>query len=1546
MCPVRWFGRAAVRTERRTPALATMSELPSVRVAERAAPSVQLADGRAVLTAYEGPAELQTAFAQNEATPLALTTADFDEDGVPDLIAGYTTPQGHALTLLRGNVDALYPNTLEAQSRKATGAFTAAPFLSPAHIFALDVAPDFLGAGDFDADGHWDIVAAPRGGTALTFLTGDGQGHFTQTKQLTLPGAVTALTTGEINRADGLLDVVVGVQNDKGAQVLVFAGPEGALNAPPEIFAAPAKVTALTLGQLDNSYEMDLAIAADNKLLLVHGRDRKLSLDAEQQRKVLPARIETRTFAAAINSLIIGDFTNTHQPALALLTADGQVQLLAPRATTKRNQTSTSLRAWSERTLNLNATPQATTLVRTKTSSQTGDDLILLDGINLQLQLLSGAAERAAQTTTLTTTGTPAAVLPMRLNGDALNDLVVLQAGQATPTVIHTTSAQTFVVNSTADTNDGACTTAAGGCTLREAIIAANANAGADTINFNIPGSGVKTITLASTLQISDPVTVDGTTQPGYTDKPLIEVSGGNSVGIGLGMGAGATTIRGLALNRYTDHAVFLSGNGNVFEGNFIGVDATGTVAQPSANAAVFFDVTANNQFGGTVAAARNIVPGGSLCICNSASTGNRVQGNYFGTDVTGNVALGGGINVSGSNNNTFGGTTAGARNLIAGNDGGLSFGSSSAGNLIQGNFIGTNAAGTAALSNFTGVALNNAPNNTVGGTTISARNVISGNRVEGIDLIFANATGNLIQGNFIGTDASGANALGNSRDGILLTQAPGNTVGGTAAGAGNVISGNGEIGLDIGNTADNQAQGNLIGTDATGTVAIPNGSHGVFIKFSNRNKIGGTTAGARNIISGNKQAGLTIYGGVGAPGSPPIGSSDNLVQGNFIGTDITGTKRLANEADGVQLTITTGDSTNTIGGATPDTRNIISGNGRNGVAIGVRLNGSDTTGTGGTGILVQNNYIGTDVGGQNCLGNTLNGVFVDADSQVNTVSDNLIACNGQSGVFIPQNNNPGVRILIDNNTVFKNGALGIDLGQAGITPNDQLDTDGGANLQQNFPVLTGVSHSMAPPAGKRGITPQGTVTVSGTLNSTPNATFIVHWYFSADQQCVNNQQQSRQLDNQKFVVMTDGQGNAPFSFPFTFPPGITSGVINATATDAQTNTSEFSACLSVVDTPPLPTIQFSAANYQVGEADGRATLTVTRSGDTSGPSTVDYHTTDTDTFTVGCADTTNNHGSAYARCDFATVVGTLQFAAGETSKTITVPIIDDAHVEGNETFQVVLANSTGATLGTPATATVTIQDNDQTGAANPIFQSPFFVRQQYLDFLSREPDTGGFNAWLNVLNNCANVNNDPACDRILVSQSFFGSPEFQLKGFYVFRFYKVAFNRLPEYLEIIPDMSFVAGATSAEVFQRKAQLAVIFTGRQEFQTAYGSLTNSAYVTALLNRYQLTQVTTPDPADPDGTTKMTLTSADLIGKLNTNTLTRAQVFRAIADSDQVNAAEFNNAFVAMQYYGYLRRKPEAAGYQAWLNVLQGGDIRTMVNGFMNSAEYRLRFGQP
>jgi hypothetical protein len=381
------------------------------------------------------------------------------------------------------------------------------------------------------------------------------------------------------------------------------------------------------------------------------------------------------------------------------------------------------------------------------------------------------------------------------------------------------------------------------------------------------------------------------------------------------------------------------------------------------------------------------------------------------------------------------------------------------------------------------------------------------------------------------------------------------------------------------------------------------------------------------------------------------------------------------------------------------------------------------------------------------------------------------------------------------------------------------------------------------------------------------------------------------------------------------------------------------------------PTLTFAVGSASVSEGDGRATVTITRTSDPAGVATLNYRTADADNFTVSCADSsygTIDSDNAFARCDFATVTGRLDFGVGETQKTITVPIIDDGHDERAESFAVIASNPErqGSESGV-----ITIEDNDAAGATNPIFTHPFFVRQQYLDFLSREPDTEGFNAWLGVLNNCPNAFSGPntpsGCDRIYVSgEGFFRSAEFQLKGFYVFRFYRAAFNRLPEYLEVVSDMSFVAGQTEAEVYARKAQLATAFARRSEFLNLYGFLSDAEYVNALLARYNLTQITTPDPAQPDGAAKVTLTSAELTSRLTARTLTRAQVLRAVADSDAVAAAEFNNAFVAMQYYGYLRRKPDNDGFQAWLRVLQAGNVRTMVDGFLNSVEYKLRFGQP
>jgi hypothetical protein len=288
------------------------------------------------------------------------------------------------------------------------------------------------------------------------------------------------------------------------------------------------------------------------------------------------------------------------------------------------------------------------------------------------------------------------------------------------------------------------------------------------------------------------------------------------------------------------------------------------------------------------------------------------------------------------------------------------------------------------------------------------------------------------------------------------------------------------------------------------------------------------------------------------------------------------------------------------------------------------------------------------------------------------------------------------------------------------------------------------------------------------------------------------------------------------------------------------------------------------------------------------------------------------------------------------------------------ESVQLALfAPSAGAELGATDVMTLNITSDDAAGAPNPIDNHEFFVRQQYLDFLSREPDPAGFAAWVGVLNGCANAfntNKDSAsatCDRNLVSSSFFRSAEFELKGRSVFNFYRLSFNRLPLYAEIIPDMSSVSGATQAEVFQKKAAFANNWVQRAEFLAIYGALGNQQFVDTLMNRHGLAAVTTPDPATPDSETRVVITRADFVNRLNGGTVTRAQVVRAIADSNEVGAAEFRRAFVAMQYFGYLRRDPEEPGFTQWLTHLNANptDFYTMVNGFVNSGEYRLRFGQ-
>ena len=354
-------------------------------------------------------------------------------------------------------------------------------------------------------------------------------------------------------------------------------------------------------------------------------------------------------------------------------------------------------------------------------------------------------------------------------------------------------------------------------------------------------------------------------------------------------------------------------------------------------------------------------------------------------------------------------------------------------------------------------------------------------------------------------------------------------------------------------------------------------------------------------------------------------------------------------------------------------------------------------------------------------------------------------------------------------------------------------------------------------------------------------------------------------------------------------------------------------------------TVQLNQGSYAVSEGAGSASVVVTRT-DTTTAATVNYATSDTAGLT-NCNVT--GTGIASSRCDYSTSIGTVRFATGESTKTISIPIVDDNFTEGNESFTVTLSNPVGASLGGNQAATVTITDNANTGG-NPADSVPFFVRQHYIDFLGREPDPAGFQGWQNSLNNCAAGNT--TCDRIEVSAGFFRSAEFQERGYFTYRFYSVALGRKPLFAEFMPDLAKVSGfLTDAEKEANKVAFVNEFMNRQEFKNRYDSQTTpTAYVTALLATAGL-------PNHPSG--------PGWIGNLQNGTMTRADVLRALAESSEAYSKFYNEAFVVMQYFGYLRREPDGA-YVDWIGEINKdpNNYRAMINGFMNSLEYRQRFG--
>jgi hypothetical protein len=655
----------------------------------------------------------------------------------------------------------------------------------------------------------------------------------------------------------------------------------------------------------------------------------------------------------------------------------------------------------------------------------------------------------------------------------------------------------TNIVTTTAD---------AGAGSLRAAIYYGTDHPGT-TIRFNIPtndpgfSNGVFTIYLTGYLPplVANGTVIDGSTQPGFTNNPLIVIDGSQMISeayiagtaTGLYIFAANCQLKNLSFQNFNWNGITLTYPGatnNTIAGCWCGLDHTGTNPAPNAYQGILvYNGASYNIIGGTNALQRNVLSGNSeygVDISGTNTTGNIVRGNYIGTDPSGTMALtnafGGMIVTGGANSNVIGGAIPGAGNLLSGSPG-FSLWVDSDNNIVQGNWIGLNASGTAALPNDFGVyVINGAQSNSI------ISNVISGNYAEGLRLVGAGTSANLVQGNFIGTDPTGTYSIPNDFAGLTFFDgAVSNTAGGTTAAARNIISGNGGYGVVIGNpgTIGNIVEGNFIGVSANGSSALANGTGALISDGAQSNILGGVTAGAANVISGNKY-GPGIY-------LTDPGTSWNEIQGNYVGTGTNGSTALANSAQGIFITNS-----------------------------------------------AQDNVIGLGPGGSG--------------------AGNRIAFNGNEGVGIYGNSSIGNTIR--GNNIFSNSEIGINLvggteNSYGVTANHPGGAVPGPNDLQNYPVITNA------------FTSGSSTIISGTLNSTPNRTFLIDGYRNTTPDPSGYGQ--GQVYAGSVTITTGSDSNAVFSL--TTSGSFAGQYFSTTATDQTTgDTSEFSLDV-VASNGPVP---------------------------------------------------------------------------------------------------------------------------------------------------------------------------------------------------------------------------------------------------------------------------------------------------------------------------------------------------------------------------------------
>jgi titin len=716
------------------------------------------------------------------------------------------------------------------------------------------------------------------------------------------------------------------------------------------------------------------------------------------------------------------------------------------------------------------------------------------------------------------------------------------------------------------------------------------------TITFNIPNSDPHYTNGVLTIQPTDGfpsvlnnTTINGATQSGNPSGPSIQLNGALAQlpGVfpnGLHLAGSNSTINALVVNGFAATGILIDGASavaNKITGCYLGIDSSGSFAITNGFCPLTIQNGArSNVVGGITVAARNVISGSTfqgMTIRDFGTDYNVVEGNYFGLNSTGISSvpnLWTGLSIfGGARSNIVGGTNFAAHNVISGNNNQGISDTNSDGNIINGNYIGLAPSGTTAIPNgWSGVAI-------FGGAhaSVIGANFISGNGNQGVVIADPGTRFNVVAGNYIGLDAFGQDAIPNSWSGIaIFNGAQSNTVGGLNPLLRNVISGNANQGVVIAdpNTSGNIIEGNFIGTNPNGTSAISNAWAGIeFFNWPSGNSIGGTTAAARNIISGNGIQGVNLNT-----------CSNNVVQGNYIGVDVNGTNRIPNQASGI-LFYNQAQS-NVIAA------NVISGNGNQGIAIfdsgttsnlvagnfiGVAANGTTAISNTWSGVELgngaQNNLVGGGPGARNIIsGNGNYGMLIaGANTSFNVVQGNSIGVNSMSMSAVPnsfagiilfggaQSNLIGGTIAGNANIIANNLSDGIQLFDTATFGNtirgNSIVSNSGAGL-----MLYNNSNSNAPSPVLTNAIVSTNTTIRGNLTGTASTTYHLDFYSSP----ASSPQAMVYLGSRD--ATTAGNGFVAFtnSFSALIPAG---RVITATATDPRGNTSSLSTSVTIQGT-------------------------------------------------------------------------------------------------------------------------------------------------------------------------------------------------------------------------------------------------------------------------------------------------------------------------------------------------------------------------------------------